>query len=183
MTKKTSLIAVLISYAFFCFLACSNSNEKTVDSPDGKITVTETSDGVELKTSEGSLSLKGNEEEGHIKIKTEDGDDVEVRYNQDKLPPDFPKDIPIYSPAKVTMSQILNKGMSAMATLSTPDDSSKVIAYYKKEFAAQQWSVDGEMNMGGMVMLQGKKGSSMLNVTVMKTENGTNITLAKTNDE
>jgi hypothetical protein len=181
---KKLYMAVLTGTAVFCcLLSCSKSDDSTVDTSKGKITVTETSDGVEVRGVDGALSLKGSDEEGHIKIKTKDGGDMEVRYNQEKLPVDFPEDIPVYSPSKVTMSQVLNKGVSAMATLSTQDESAKVIDYYKKELAAKGWTIDGEMNLGGVVMFQGKKGSSMLNVSVMKSEDGTNITLAKTIDE
>ncbi len=185
MKKKSNFILTPVSASFFIFLilivACSS--EKTIDSPAGEITVTENKNGIEVKSRDGSLSIEGNEKKGHISIKTDEGENIEVAYNKNKLPADFPKDIPIYTPSTITMSQVMNKGKTAVATLNTSDDSLKVVRFYKKALPLQGWSVEGEMNMGGMVMLQGKKGNTMLNLSVVKGEDGTNITLAKAEEE
>lgn len=175
-----SVLILVISCIALSLVSCSS--ERSSETPGGKITVKESQDGVEVKSKDGSVIIKGNENSGHIKIKTDEGEDIEVTYNKDKLTEGFPKDVPIYSPSRVTMSQVL-KGKNAVATLSTKDDTSKVALFYKNALPEKGWSIEGEMDMGGMVILQGKKGKNILNVSVVKGDAETNITLAITEEE
>ena len=175
-----SVLTLAISCIALSLVSCSS--ERSSETPGGKITVKESQDGVEVKSKDGSVIIKGNENSGHIKIKTDEGEDIEVTYNKDKLTEGFPKDVPIYSPSRVTMSQVL-KGKNAVVTLSTKDDTSKVALFYKNALPEKGWSIEGEMDMGGMVILQGKKGKNILNVSVVKGDAETNITLAITEEE
>jgi hypothetical protein len=175
-----SMIFVLISISIMFVWACGN--EKTIDSPEGEITVSENKEGLEVKSRDGSLSIKGNEKTGQIKVKTDDGENIDVAYNKDSLVKDFPNDIPVYSPSTVTMSQVLNQGATAMAALNTSDESRKIVQFYKDELPKKGWSVEDEMNMGGMIILQGKKKGAILNLSIVKGEGGTNITMAKTEE-
>lgn len=159
--------------------ACSK--EKSIETPEGTVTVKEDKGGVEVKSTDGKLNIKGNENAGEIKVRTEEGDDLEVKYDKKSLVAGFPKEIPIYAPSQVTMSQIL-KDKNALATLSTKDDPAAVVTFYKNSMASNGWSMEGEMNMGGMTILQGKKGTDLLNVSVAKTEAETTITLALTEE-
>ena len=126
-TSSMALLLILVIPAFSFLGACSS--EKSVDTPEGKIIVKENKDGVEVKSTDGRLSIQGNENTGHIKIKTEDGDDFEVSYNKGNLANDFPKDIPVYTPSTVQMSQVFKNGRNAMASFSTKDSSDKVLAF------------------------------------------------------
>ena len=175
-----SVLTLVISCIVLSLASCSD--ERSTDTTEGKFTVKEDKNGVEVKSRDGSVIIKGNENTGHIKIKTDEGEDLEVTYNKDKLTEGFPKDIPVYSPSKVTMSQVL-KEKNAVATLSTKDDTSKVALFYKKALPEKGWSIEGEMDMGGMIILQGKKGKNILNVSVVKGDAETNITVAVTEEE
>ena len=181
MRKPFTFLMLLFIFLFFTFAFATCSNEKTIETPEGKITVTEKKDEVEVRSNDGSITIKGNENTGQIKIKTEEGENLEVTYNKDKITEGFPQDIPIYAPSKITMSQVL-KDKNAVATLSTKDDTNKVALFYKNALPEKGWSMEGEMDMGGMIILQGKKGENILNVSVVKGEAETNITLAITQD-
>jgi len=175
--KMVPLVALFFA---FCVVACSS--EKSIDTSGGKISVKESEDGIEVKSKDGSLTIKGNESTGHIKIKTDEGEDIEVSYNKANLVQGFPKDAPIYSPSRVTMSQVL-QSKNAVATFSTKDATDKVALFYKKALPDKGWSDEGQMNMGDMVILQGKKGNKILNVSVVKGDAETNITMAITEEE
>jgi len=161
MKKNLRLIPGLLALLGVLLLtACSQ--EKSIETPAGKVTVKENA--------------------GEIKIKTDEGEDLEIKYGKDSLVAGFPKEIPIYTPSRVTMSQIL-KGNNAMAALSTPDDPAKVVQFYKNSLAGHGWSMEGEMSMGGITVLQGKKGAELMNVSVAKTESETTIALALTQED
>ena len=179
--KKFSMTLFLVfAITLLSFLGACN-NEKSVETPEGKIIIKENKDGVEVRSADGSLSIQGNENTGHIKIKTEDGDDIEVSYNKDKLAKDFPKDIPIYKPSTVQMSQVFKNGRNAMATFSTKDNFDKVLNFYKDALEKNDWALGGEMSIGGMTMIQGKKGDFSLNLSILKGEDGdTSINMAMT---
>lgn len=174
-----ALAAVVLSCGIMCLAGCGS--EQSGETQKGKFTVKEDSEGVEVRSEDGSVTIQGNEKAGRVKIKTEEGEDLEVTYNKDELAEGFPTDIPLYSPAKITMSQIL-KDKNAIATLSSQDDTTLVAAFYKDSLPKTGWSLEGEMNMGAMVILQGKKAEKLLNISIVKGENETNITLAVTED-
>ena len=92
-----------------------------------------------------------------------------------------PKDIPIYQPATVQMSQIMESGETIMASLTADDDIEKVVQFYKKALPEAGWKVSGEMNMGGTALIQGEKGEKELNVTVNKEQGKTVISLVEGN--
>ena len=178
---SSSVICIIALILLFIVGACS-SEKSGGKAEDNKISVKENAGSVQVKTRDGSLVMEGNENSGSIKIKTEAGEKIEVAYDKDKLSDGFPEDIPIYSSSKITMSQVLNNGTTALASLTTSDDASSVLKYYKEALSGQGWSVEGEMNMGEMVLLQGKKDGRMVNISIIKDEGTTNITLAVTEE-
>ncbi len=173
--------AALIIAIVFAVASCSD--EQSIETPEGTLSVQEDGSGISVTSQDGSVVIKGNENAGHIKITTEDGDDIEVAYNKDTLTKDFPVDIPIYEPSDIVMNQVFKGGQNAMATLSTGDAPAKVAAFYKKTLQEKGWAVGGEMSVGGMVMLQGKKGSAHLNLSIMPESGATKINIAKTTGE
>ena len=95
-----------------------------------------------------------------------------------KLPKDLSKDIPIYKPAEVTMSQVLNGGKQTMLAFTTKDDSTKVASFYESALPKEGWRILRKMQMGPATVMMGSKGNRMLNVTVAKEDDGTVISLA-----
>ncbi len=180
--KKRYIFPVLFATMLCLVLYLTSCGDKeSTKTKRTKITVKEDDQGVEVRSEDGSVTIQGNEKTGRIKIKTEEGEDLEVSYNKNQLTDDFPKDVPVYSPAKVTMSQVLRE-KNAMASLSTQDDTTKVATFYKEAMPKEGWSLEGEMNMGAMIILQGKKGKNLLNISIVKGEEETSITMAVTED-
>lgn len=154
--------------------ACSN--EKSFTTEEGNVTVKEEGKKVEFKGKDENLTVTGNESRGQIKIKTKEGEST-LSYNKERLPDEFPNDVPVYTPSTVKMTQILDNGKNATASLNTDDDTAKVAAFYKKGLPQAGWEIKGEMNMGNTFLLQGEKGDKALNVTVNKEQEKTLISL------
>ena len=57
-----------------------------------------------VKTDEGTLSVSGDENSGQLTFKTQGEDLFSVAFDNMKLVKGFPRDIPVYSPSKVSES-------------------------------------------------------------------------------
>jgi hypothetical protein len=159
-----------------CFTLSTCSREKSIETPQGKVTVQEKEGKIEVKNEKEDVTVVGDENQGQVKIKTRDGEST-ISYNKNKLPDNFPKDIPVYSPAQVQMTQVMENGKNVMASLNTEDDPGKIMQFYKKAFSQAGWEVKGEMNMGNTSLLQGEKGERELNVTINRDQEKTVIAL------
>jgi len=187
MTAKKNLywtaLLSIIAISLCCILAVAAcSREKSGAPKKGKLSVKETKDGVEVTSADGTLSIAGNEKTGHIKIKTEQGEDIEVRYRKDRLADGFPPDIPIYEPATVKMSQAF-QGHNAIATLSTKDSPGTVAQFYKERLPQKGFTMGDDISVGDLVLLQGIKENVKLNISLKKTDNETTINLAMTENK
>jgi len=159
-----------------CFVTAGCSNEKSYETGQGKVTVKEDGKKIEVKNEDEDVIVEGDETQGQVKIKTKDGESI-ISYNKNKLPDNFPKEIPVYSPASVQMTQIMGNGKNVMASLNTDDDPEKIMQFYKKAFSQAGWKVTGEMSVGSTSLLQGEKGGKELNVSVNREQDKTVIAL------
>lgn len=180
MTRAIAFIIMLSLCLIILPGACSN--KKSPEPARGKFTVKENKDGVEVQSVDGTLSIAGNEKKGRIKIKTDEGKDIELAYHKDKLADGFPTDMPIYAPAELKMSQSF-QGRNAMASLSTKDDLNKVSGFYKDALPQQGWTLGDEIIMTNMILLQGKKENVSLNISIRKKDAETTISLAMTENK
>ena len=167
-----SSLAVLLA----CFTLGGCSRERSVEPPQGNVTVKEKAGAVEVKDEKEDVTVVGDENQGQVKIKTKDGEST-ISYNKNRLPDNFPRDIPVYSPAQVQMTQIMENGKNVMASLNTEDEPKKIIQFYKKAFRQAGWEVKAEMNMGTTSLIQGEKGAKELNITVSRDQEKTVIAL------
>ncbi|OGG10310.1 hypothetical protein A2154_02625 [Candidatus Gottesmanbacteria bacterium RBG_16_43_7] len=122
----------------------------------GKADVDVSSDGMTVKTDEGSFSTGTS------------------------LPPDWPKDVPVYPGSTVTYSGTNNPqtGETGYSTvLTTNDDSQKVGAYYTKELPAQGWLVTGTQNIADTTVISATKDDRTLSMAAATEEGKTTITL------
>lgn len=178
MKKAFFTIPVIVLSVLYIFVTLSACNrEKQSDMRKGKLTVKEGEDGVEVQSVDGSLSIAGNEKTGRIKMRTEEGKEIELKYRKDKLADGFPTDIPIYSPAEIKMSQTL-QGRNAIATLSTKDDAGRVAQFYKDALVQKGWTLGDDLSVGNIILLQGTKENIKLNISIKKTDAATTINLA-----
>jgi hypothetical protein len=107
--------------------------------------------------------------------KTEDGEFSLSSGEGVEIPEDFPDDVLIYRPSSVQMAMNVPEGQSL--TLTTSDDSKKIMETYKREMTAKGWSEQASMNMGTQSMLSYKKGDRAANVTIVPSDDETQITL------
>lgn len=103
--------------------------------------------------------------------KTEAGDTAFSVGENVGMPEGFPKDIPTLSGWKVQM--VNTEASSAMYNImaSTAMSMEEVVAFYKKELAAQGWTEEASTNVPGMMAaVQYLKGPRRLNVSITKPE-------------
>ena len=177
MKKRYFLLTFLICTIITMLSLGACSQEKSIETDKGKVTIKEQGKKIEVKTEDGSLTMTGDDKKGQINIKTEDGETINVSYGKGKLPDNFPKDVPIYSPSEVIVSQVIDEEKSVMVSLSTKDDPSIIAKFYKEKLPQEGWKIKNEMSMGNMVLVQGEKGEKVLNVTVNKDDQKTIISL------
>jgi len=177
--KQSVYYAVLIGL-FVVFYASGCGSEKSAEIDKTKISINDSGKTIEAKNEDEEVKVEGDENQGQIKIKTKDGES-RIVYGNNKLADGFPKDIPIYQPATVQMSQIMESGKTIMASLTADDDIEKVVQFYKKALPEAGWKVSGEMTMGGTALIQGEKGEKELNVSVNREEGKTVISLVEGN--
>ena len=105
-----------------------------------------------------------NTDNGTVTVKTDQG----TWSTSDKLPADFPTDVPIYPGAKVQASVAGAQGQtgSHYAALETTDALGTVIAWYKKEIVAQGWTVASDATIQGNLIMGATKDTRELSVTV-----------------
>lgn len=173
--KKRYIAAVVAVFAVGAVvLAGACSRTKTIKTDEGEITLDKKGDVVSIKTEKGSITIS----EHGMNIQTKEGKAVASFGSKATIPSNLSKDVPVYKPSEVTMSQVLGDGDKIILGLSTKDDSTKVTEFYKKELSNKGWKVGRTMNMGPATLVQGKKGTQKLNVTINKEGEGTVISLA-----
>jgi hypothetical protein len=156
--KSRSFLVVMAVVAAAAFMTGACSRTKTIKTDEGEIT----------------LSKEG----GVVSIEGEKGKVVASFGEKTELPDNLSKDVPIYKPANVIMSQVMDDGKKVMLGLNTKDGSAKVVEFYKKELAGKGWKIRNTLDMGAMKMLQGVKGTQKINVTINSDGKETNISLA-----
>lgn len=113
-----------------------------------------------------SYQISGETEDGAFSLSSGEGTEI---------PEDFPGDVPIYSPSTVSMSMNVPEGQSL--TLTTGDDSKKIVEFYKGEMVANEWSEQASMNMGSQSILSYKKDDRVANITIVPSDDETQIML------
>lgn len=84
---------------------------------------------------------KGNYEYKGKDSSSESGDNVEV-------PKDWPADVAVYE-GNVKSATNLSGGKSMVITISTPDDKTAIIDYYKKNMKSEGWTESSSSNYSG----------------------------------
>ena len=121
---------------------------------------------VDVDISGDSYEISGKTEEGEFSLSS--GEETEI-------PTDFPDDVLIYSPSSVSMTINMPEGQSL--TLTTSDDSKKVEEAYKREMATKGWAEEASINMGTQTMLAYKKDDRIANITIVPSDDETQIML------
>jgi hypothetical protein len=110
------------------------------------------------------LKITGKTDEGAFALSSGEGTEI---------PDDFPADVLVYKPSIVSASMTLPEGLSV--TLSTDDDSKKVLQAYKSKMASNGWSEKASMKMGTQSMLVYEKEGRNANINISPAEDETYI--------
>ncbi len=100
--------------------------------------------------------------------------------SSNKLPADFPSDVPLYPGAKVqsSVSSAQAQGGGHYVGLETNDAVASVAGWYKTEIVAKGWKVTLSMDADGSSLLGGSKDDRELMVTVSGEGGKTTIGIA-----
>jgi hypothetical protein len=116
----------------------------------------------------GKVDLKNlDTKNGQMTITGKDGTTVSI--GQNKLPADFPKDVPQYPGAAVAGSVSgtdKTSGSGTFVTFTTSDAATKVADFYKKEIAGQGWAIQNTMNSNDTTIFTAEKDTRSLSVSV-----------------
>jgi len=136
---------------------CGKS-EKTVDTPQGKMTVTQQGAGakMEIVTKEGKATVTSNEKGV-------------------ALPANFPNDVPIMNGGVVTMA--METGGNLSVHLRGPASVADAAKYYEDGLKAQGWEIQATMNMGESTIVSAKKGKREVAMTASKDGGGSIVQL------
>jgi len=96
-----------------------------------------------------------------------------------KIPKDFPKDVPVYGDAEVVsfLGGAKDKEYNATAMLSTTDSNAKVVEFYEKNLRSKGWEIETSY-LGEMAIISFKKASGWNgSVTIIPSEDDTAISL------
>jgi hypothetical protein len=130
--------ALLAAGLLLAGTACSRTH--TVSTADGKV----------------SYQDKGKDA-GAITVTGKDGKTATLSFNQNKVPDDYPKDLPVYSPAKVVMSQSASENHTRNLMLESPDAVDKIVDFYKKGLDSNGWKTESTMTTAQLTMLTATK--------------------------
>jgi len=103
---------------------------------------------------------------------------ITYTYKGNEIPESFPKDLPIYSPARVTSCRILENNKGAIAVLLTQDPPGKISEFYLSHGEKEKWEIKDRMMLKSIFSLLAKKGASTINISATEGEKGTTLTIA-----
>jgi hypothetical protein len=141
-------LGVLLSTILLCAgAACSRTH--TFTTADGKV----------------SYQEKGKDA-GTVTVTGKDGNSATVSFNQNKLPGDYPKDVPVYSPSKVVMAQSASDKNAHSLMLESPDAADKIVDFYKKGLDSNGWKTESNMAVAQLTMLTATKDQRELTLQI-----------------
>lgn len=154
-------------------LGCGSGAEKVAESAlETMIEKAGAADGVEV-----DVDFRGNGES--FSIKTKEGEFSMTVGGGAKIPDDFPKDIPTYPKATVTITQSM-EGQGFMIQATTGDSMEKVVGYLENEAAKAGWEQTMSLNQNigqPMKMLNFAKGDRVANYTIIRQTDETIISI------
>ena len=159
--KPYKLLLFILLIALFLAGCARNITDKRVERPTGgKVKVDEKKGSVQFKDKQGKGSA-------------EFGDNV-------KMPEAFPKDIPIYSSAKIksAISSKSGKSTVVMVTFETRDGIAKVGDYYKGALTANGYGITATQAAGNLITLSAEKKQTKVTISVNGGNNRTAVLIS-----
>lgn len=110
--------------------------------------------------------------DNNVRVTTSEGT---VTYGEQKLPVDWPKDVPVYPGSTVQMSGAAAQGLGAIFLIN--EEMSKVVAYYKEQLAASGWKIEIAADLGDGTVIGASKETRQLSMNFSKGEKQTTLTI------
>ena len=111
-----------------------------------------------ITTSDGKVSYdQKGKDAGTVTVTGKDGQTATLAYNQNKVPGDYPKDVPVYTPSKVVMSQSASEKNARNLMLESPGTADSIVAFYKKELDSNGWKTESTMATAQLTLLTATK--------------------------
>ena len=130
----------LCALAAGCLLLAACSRTHTVTTADGKV----------------SYQAKGKDA-GTMTVTGKNGETATLNFNGGKVPDDYPKDVPVYTGAKVVMSQSASDKHAHSLMLESEDSADKIAAFYQKGLEANGWKTESTVNAAQLTMVNATK--------------------------
>ena len=155
---RKAAISFMVGTLVFVLVACGQTaQEKIIEKQTGgKVKINKNKGTVEFKTKEGTIKAGDN-----------------------RLPDDFPKDVPIYKGAKVkgSLSSQTQKGVGMTVALEAKAGFDVVASYYKKKMLAEGWQEKSKFETGEgaarVGMYSYEKGKRSATISVSRDEKDT----------
>ena len=103
---------------------------------------------------------------------------INYAYRGNEIPGSFPKELPVYTPSKVTSCRILEDNKGAIAVLLTQPPPEKVAEFYLNFAKEKNWDIKDKIMTENIFSLMAKKDYSTISISAVKGTNGTSLTLA-----
>jgi hypothetical protein len=124
-----------------------------------------------FSTSEGEVTVTNkSKDSGSYTFTGKDGQKMTMDVGAGKLPDDYPKDVPVYKDARIVVTQTISEKNGRNLVLESGDSAEAIANFYKKELAAQDWTVENTMVTEGLNMLTATKGSRQLTVNITESD-------------
>ena len=109
---------------------------------------------------------------GKMTITDENGKELVI--DNEKIPKNFPSDIPIY-PASILQYSMKSEDTNVMTiSLESKDSVDKIEAFYKKELEDKKWKIENVFTTEKSSMFTGKKKEKTINIAITKGAKKTN---------
>jgi len=152
----------------------------SIKGPEGNMEIRADEGQVTVTGQEGSQTVKYEADDDSFSVTTADGTFTTTGGKNAAVPDSFPKDVPIYPGAEIVSSTSMAQMGMASVQWSTADDTAAVVAYYKRELAANGWTEVTAMSQGGpkpMEMLSYSKGEAVATVMAMAEQGKTMVSV------
>ena len=145
---KTLVAAVCLVVCSFASMSCSKS--ATFSTKDGTVTVEQ----------------KGGDPTS-MTITAKDGKGMTMNMGEGKVPDDYPKDLPVYTGAKVVLTQSVSDKNARSLMLESSDPTDKISEFYKKGLESNGWKIENTMTSGDMTMFTAIKDNRQAVLQIM----------------
>lgn len=123
--------------------------------------------------------------DGNMKVTGEDGEEMNIATGKNATLPDgWPASIPLMSDAKIESSAAVSggaeEGTNLMVSYQTGKDVATVVAFYKKELAANGWAIESTIDVGEGSMMSASSASEEVVVVNVGDSDGITMVVVTT---